>query len=120
MGAETCRILLVDDHDDTARALARLLGLSGYDVQTATTVAGAIELCDAHRFDLLISDIGLPDGSGYDLMRELTRRGIPTGIAVSGYEDDTAAGRDAGFVAHLVKPVAFETLKETIKRVLPQ
>jgi len=120
MDSGSCRILLVDDHDDTARALARLLGLSGYDVRTATTVAAAISLCDEHRFDLLISDIGLPDGTGYDLMRELTRRGIPAGIAVSGYEDDATAGRDAGFVAHLVKPVAFETLKETIQRVLPQ
>jgi CheY-like chemotaxis protein len=110
----------VDDHGDTARALARLLGLSGYDVQTATSVAGAINLCDASRFDLLISDIGLPDGSGYELMRELTRRGCMKGIAVSGYEDLGNEGVAAGFAAHLVKPIAFETLKETIQRVLPE
>jgi two-component system, chemotaxis family, CheB/CheR fusion protein len=120
MHSDACRILLVDDHDDTARALARLLGLSGYQVLTATSVAGAIELCEVHRFDLLISDIGLPDGTGYELMRELNRRtGEVKGIAVSGYEADASKGRDAGFVAHLVKPVAFDILKETIQRVLP-
>src|SRR4051794_26667460 len=115
------RILLVDDHDDTAKALARLLGLSGYSVHTATTVAGAVELFDSESFDLLISDIGLPDGTGYDLMRLLIDRrcGIK-GIAVSGYgmQDDIDHGRRAGFAAHLTKPVAFDTLKETIQRVI--
>ena len=119
METNSCKILLVDDHDDTAKALARLLCMSGYSVRTATSVAGAIQLCDAHRFDLLISDIGLPDGTGYELMRELTRRGGVKGIAVSGYEHDFAEGQNAGFAAHLVKPVAFETLHETIQRVLP-
>src|SRR5215212_7208058 len=80
------KILLVEDHDDTARALARLLNLSGYCVQTAGTFAGAIELCGKQKFDLLISDVGLPDGSGYDLMREIVaRRCTSKGIAVSGY-----------------------------------
>src|SRR4051812_19166502 len=109
MESNPLHILLVDDHDDSARALARLLVMSGYNVLTATSVAGARLLCDANRFDLLISDIGLPDGTGYELMRELNASRGLKGIAVSGYamEDDVAEGVAAGFVAHLVKPVAF-------------
>jgi DNA-binding response OmpR family regulator len=116
------RILLVEDHDDTARALARLLNLSGYQVHTAGTFARAIELCGKEQFDLLISDVGLPDGSGYDLMRQITsRRCVSKGIAVSGYgsEQDVAESLQAGFTEHLVKPVEFDKLRDAIKRVIP-
>jgi CheY-like chemotaxis protein len=116
------RILLVEDHDDTARAMARLLHLSGYTVETAGTVANAIKLCEQNEFDLLISDVGLPDGSGYDLMREvLNRRCTSKGIAVSGYgsEQDVELSIRAGFSLHLVKPVAFDTLRDAIMRVIP-
>jgi DNA-binding NtrC family response regulator len=115
-------ILLVEDHDDTARAMARLLNLSGYSVQTAKTVTSAIKLCESSKFDLLISDVGLPDGTGYDLMRAvLNRRCTLKGIAVSGYgsEDDVQLSLSAGFAEHLVKPVAFDTLCEAIMRVIP-
>lgn len=116
------RILLVEDHDDTARAMARLLHLSGYNVQTAATVANAIKLCEQSEFDLLISDVGLPDGTGYDLMREvINRRCTSKGIAVSGYgsEADVELSMSAGFSLHLVKPVAFDTLRAAILRVIP-
>ena len=117
------KILLVDDHLDTVNAMARLLLLTGFDVKTATTYAGAIKLCDDDaRFDLLISDVGLPDGTGYDLMRELmTRRCAARGIAVSGYggDDDVKQSLDAGFSAHLVKPVAFDALRDAIRRLIP-
>jgi CheY-like chemotaxis protein len=115
-------ILLVEDHSDTARAMARLLNLSGYKVHTAGNFASAIKLCEANQFDLLISDVGLPDGSGYDLMREvLNRRCTSKGIAVSGYgtEQDVEQSLRAGFSAHLVKPVNFEDLRDTILRVIP-
>src|SRR6185436_2826427 len=76
------KILLVEDHYDTARAMARLLNLSGYNVRTASTYRSAIEICDEEQFDLVISDVGLPDGSGYDLMREMLDRACTTkGIA---------------------------------------
>ena len=117
------RILLVEDHDDTARAMARLLDLSGFNVLTARTCAGAIQLCEKQPFDLLISDVGLPDGSGYDLMREvINRRQSVKGIAVSGYgsEQDIDQSLRAGFSIHLVKPVAFDTLRDAIRRVIPQ
>lgn len=120
--AERKRILLVEDHDDTARLLTRLLSLSGYQVATAGSYAGALKLCGDEEFDLLISDVGLPDGSGYDLMREIhQRRCAAKGIAVSGYgsEEDVEASIRAGFAEHLVKPVAFDALRDAIKRVIP-
>ena len=117
------KILLVEDHLDTAKAMARLLNLSGYEVQTATCYAEAVALCERGRFDLLISDVGLPDGSGYDLMREMLGRACATkGIAVSGYgsQQDVQESLQAGFSEHLVKPVAFDTLREAIRRVIVQ
>ena len=79
MDSTSCRILLVEDHDDTARALTRLLSLSGYDVHTADSFASALQLFDEHTFDLLISDVGLPDGSGYELMRQAISRHCGSG-----------------------------------------
>jgi CheY-like chemotaxis protein len=116
-------ILLVEDHVDTVHAMARLLNLTGFEVLTATTFADAMDLCAKREFDLLISDVGLPDGSGYDLMREvLARQCAPHGIAVSGYgaETDVQQSLDAGFSAHLVKPVEFSTLRDAISRLMPE
>ena len=117
------KILLVEDHVDTVNAMARLLLMTGFEVRTATTYAGAIKECDAAQFDLLISDVGLPDGSGYDLMRELLdRRCTARGIAVSGYgsETDVQQSLKAGFSAHLTKPVEFEALRDAIRRLIPE
>ena len=89
---------------------------------TAGTCAGALEVCGKEEFDLLISDVGLPDGSGYDLMREVqARRCAAIGIAVSGYgsEQDVEQSKQAGFSEHLVKPVAFDALRDAIKRLIP-
>src|SRR5688572_11728781 len=118
----THKILLVEDHHDTARAMARLLNLSGYNVRTANTYRSAMEICDEEQFDLVISDVGLPDGSGYDLMREMLERACTTkGIAVSGYgtEKDVEDSLRAGFTLHLVKPVEFNVLCDAIRRVIP-
>ena len=118
------KILLVEDHHDTARAMARLLNLSGYLVHTANTFQSALKMCEEHQqFDLLISDVGLPDGSGYDLMRTVRERACATrGIAVSGYgsEKDVEDSIRAGFDMHLVKPVEFEVLCDAIRRIIPQ
>src|SRR5437763_13939820 len=99
MVKESKNILLVEDHADTAHALSRLLKLSGYRVGTATGVESALQLCRSERFDLLISDIGLPDGSGYQIMQEFSRRFGTKGIAVTGFdgEHDLSASRSAGF-----------------------
>jgi CheY-like chemotaxis protein len=117
---EPTRILLVEDHKDTAHLMKRLLGGIGYDVQIAGTVAAALSADEARTFDLVISDLGLPDGSGYDLMRQLTARHPTKGIALSGYgmEEDVKQGVEAGFAAHLTKPINLEQLELTIQRVV--
>ncbi|HYG63713.1 MAG TPA: ATP-binding protein [Thermoanaerobaculia bacterium] len=114
------RLLIVEDHEDTAMILARLLQSSGYEVTEAHTVAEALAATAAAPFDLLISDIGLPDASGLDLMRQIRARfGIP-GIALSGYgmEEDIRHSRDAGFLDHIVKPINLDHLKAAIQRVI--
>ena len=114
------RILLVEDHTDTARIMQKVLVAEGHKVEGAGDVATALRLAGEHSFDLVLSDLGLPDGSGIDLMRALRTKGMDLpGIAISGYgqESDMQATREAGFVAHLTKPVNLTRLKETIAKV---
>lgn len=114
------RILLVEDHADTARVLQRMLERAGYAVTCAPTIAQARQLAMTKQFDLVISDLGLPDGSGVELMRELNAKERIAGIALSGFgmEEDTAASRAAGFAEHLTKPVDWERLRAAIERVM--
>ena len=107
------RILLVDDHEDTRRIIARLLQHRGHVVATACSVQSALECLDAEPFDVLISDIGLPDGSGHELMRQARLRQPVKGIALSGFgmEEDLERSEKAGFNHHLVKPVDFQSLQ---------
>jgi two-component system CheB/CheR fusion protein len=113
------RILLVEDNKDTLRAAAWYLELLKYEVRTAADLATARQLVASEPFDLLLSDIELPDGSGLDLMRELRGSREIVGIAMSGFgsEEDVQASQRAGFVRHLVKPVSSRTLHETIQQV---
>ena len=105
-------ILLVEDHEPTRTALASLLSRRKYVVLTAASLAEARGLAQREKFDLVVSDIGLPDGDGYTLMAELRGEFGMKGIALSGYgmEQDVARGKKAGFVAHLIKPVRVESL----------
>jgi PAS domain S-box-containing protein len=116
------RLLLVEDHPDTAAVMARLLTTRGYSVRAVGTVAAALLATDAEPFDLVVSDIGLPDGSGLDLMSQLKAK-YPrlAGVALSGYgmEDDVRRSRDAGFDAHLIKPVAVAHLESTLRQIGP-
>jgi signal transduction histidine kinase/CheY-like chemotaxis protein len=119
---ERPRLLVVEDHEDTIEILARLLQSAGYEVTAARSVTEALAVAAAAPFDLLISDIGLPDASGLDLMRQIRDRfGIP-GIALSGYgmEEDIRQSRDAGFMDHIVKPINLDHLKAAIHRVVSQ
>jgi PAS domain S-box-containing protein len=113
------RVLFVEDHADTAGALTKLLQRSGYHVEWADRVASALELAAARPFDVVVSDLGLPDGTGYDLMRTLKERYHAKGIALSGFgmEGDIQRGHEAGFCEHLVKPVDVATLDQAIRRV---
>lgn len=118
--ATPLHVLLVDDHADTLVMLRRLLEGSGFDVTTASSVAAALAAAGQKRIDLLISDVGLPDATGYELMRQIKARyGIP-GIAVSGFgmDSDVRTSRDAGFDAHMTKPVNFDELAATIHRTV--
>jgi len=111
-----CRILLVEDHDDTRQMLSMLLSNFGCKVTAVPSVQQAVDLASAQDFDLLVSDIGLPDGSGMDVMRQIRiRQNIP-GIALSGFgqDEDVERSRQAGFDHHLVKPINFQKLREVM------
>ncbi len=113
---DSLSILLVEDHEPTRTSLAHLLTRRSYKVITASSLAEAQALADEHQFNLLISDIGLPDGTGYDLMARLKRNGLVRGIALTGYgmEQDVARSQEVGFVAHLTKPVRVQSLEAAI------
>ena len=115
------RLLVIEDHEPTLTILAHLLRRRGHDVLTASTVKGALSLAATHTFDLVISDIGLPDGTGIDLMRQLTKDYGLGGIALSGYgmPADHAKSREAGFLAHLVKPINFDQLHNVLQGIAP-
>ena len=114
------RILLVEDHADTARLLARLLRRLGHTVHVADTVAAGLAVSERESIDLILSDLGLPDGTGIDLMRRINHRHPVTAIALSGYgmEDDVKKSLAAGFRKHLTKPVNFNHLQEAIESVM--
>jgi len=117
------RILLVEDHEDTNRSLTQLLQLRGYEVYPAYNVRSALDLAAIEEFDVLVSDIGLPDGSGIDLLRTLRSKGQILGIALSGYgmDEDLRRSRDVGFSHHLIKPVDLNRLDSIIQGVpLPE
>ncbi|MBC8106863.1 MAG: PAS domain-containing protein, partial [Anaerolineae bacterium] len=120
-GHDSLRILLVEDHADTAEVIARLLRANRYQVQTAGNVAEALDLAAREVFDLVISDLGLPDGTGHELMRQLINRANPIkGIALTGFgmEADLDLSRESGFAEHLTKPVDLHRLEASIHRVV--
>ena len=113
------RLLLVEDHLDTARTISRLLRAAGFAVTTATDVASASAAASKEPFDVLVSDLGLPDGDGYEIMRRIRAiRSVP-GIAMSGYgmNEDRRRSQEAGFTEHLVKPIDLPQLVAAIRRV---
>jgi PAS domain S-box-containing protein len=114
------KILLVEDEQATSRLMARLLKGLGHDVATAGTIAEALERERAGDFGLIVSDIGLPDGSGLELIKKVVaRRGQVPAIALTGYgmEEDIQRSREAGFTAHMTKPIDFTKLEAMIRQV---
>ncbi|MDQ6913259.1 MAG: ATP-binding protein [Verrucomicrobiota bacterium] len=111
------RILLVEDHATTAALMARLLRKRGHKVELAHTKAEAIKIGLAQEFDILISDLGLPDGNGYEVMQALRSKSEVFGIALSGYgmEADIDRSAVAGFQLHLTKPVDARKLFEAVE-----
>jgi CheY-like chemotaxis protein len=118
------RILLVEDHADTAVILARLLCKMGHDVVHAPSVAEALAAAEAAfrgaGLDLVISDMGLPDGSGLEMMRTLTAAHAVKGIALSGFgmDSDIEQSHAAGFSRHLVKPIGVAALRKAILELM--
>lgn len=115
------RILVVDDHLDSADLFAYALRGRGHDVTSVGTVAEALEAYDAGCCEVVVCDLRLPDGDGWDLMRELSRRHKMTGIALSGLGQakDIQRSLSVGFAAHLTKPVDLETLIRTVESLKP-
>ena len=113
---KSLRILLVEDHGDTRRTLARLLKHFGHDISVAENTEDALAILRSKTLDVVLSDIGLPDGSGYDVIAEAKRRQDVTGIALTGFgmEEDIQRSKKAGFDFHLTKPVDFQELRSVL------
>lgn len=110
------RILVVEDHDDTLRSMKLLLHRLGYEVLTADNMTDALRIALEQPFDILLSDIGLPDGSGLELLKRIRSvRKVPA-LALSGFgmDEDIERSRDAGFSDHLTKPVSIDRLQAAI------
>jgi signal transduction histidine kinase/CheY-like chemotaxis protein len=116
--SKSLKILLVEDNKETLKYIALVLGSRGHGVTAAERISDAILAATGQTFDLLVSDIELPDGSGLELMRRLRDRGLPA-IAVSGYgsDEDIRASLDAGFTEHLTKPVDVTRLIAAVDRI---
>lgn len=109
-------ILLVEDHAETAKVMARLVRARGFPVLMATSLAEARGLARSHEIGFVISDLGLADGDGCELMAELHQKLGVNGAAVSGFgmETDLERTRGAGFILHLVKPIQVDQLEKLL------
>ncbi|HEU5396782.1 MAG TPA: response regulator, partial [Verrucomicrobiae bacterium] len=119
--ATGAHILVVEDDASTRSVLMKILTDRNYKVTEAESVRVASALAMKNDFDLVISDIGLPDGNGYELFKAI-RRKLPTvrGIALTGYgsEDDRLRSRESGFDAQLTKPIRIQALETVLATVL--
>ena len=117
------RILIVEDHADTLTLMKRVLGRQGYDVATADGCQRARELIDAGHYDVVITDIELGDGSGWELCHQIkARTNRPVGlIAVSGHgmPKHVQESIEAGFCLHLTKPIDIADLLAAIEQCSP-
>jgi DNA-binding response OmpR family regulator len=112
------RVLLVEDHLDAAESMVMFLEICGYSVIHAATCAAALQAVEAHPFDIVLTDIGLPDGSGIDLGRTLSRRMPVVALTGFGTRQDMQQSIDAGFSGHLVKPADPDAVHAMLQNVL--
>ena len=114
------KILLVENHEDTLKYLARYLEIQGHEVSGVRDMVSAIKALSSSTFDVLISDIGLPDGDGWQLMRQLESK--PFGIAMSGFgtHSDRQKSLAAGYKHHLTKPFLPEDLDALLAEATAQ
>jgi CheY-like chemotaxis protein len=118
MAPSKTRIFVVEDHAVTARALKAFLETYGYSVEVAADVRSALKLAKRIEFDVLVCDLNLPDGNGWELMQRLSAKAPVRGIAFSAFDDPEhfARSKAAGFIEHVVKGAAPEKLLAAIKR----
>ena len=116
---KSLRILVVEDHDDTLQALSRLLTHFGHEISVAGGAQGALSMINSQKFDVVLCDIALPDGSGYDVVAHAKRKGPVTAVALSGFTatEDVERGKQAGFDFHLGKPVDFHELRAVLGQI---
>jgi CheY-like chemotaxis protein len=113
------KILVIEDHEDTAIVIARMLEDMGHDTVSANSVASAVEFLTRDKFDLIISDIGLPDGNGVRLIYAVRAFCDTPAIALTGYgmREDVERCLNDGFNKHVTKPVTSEALRQMIAEV---
>jgi DNA-binding response OmpR family regulator len=116
------RILIVEDHHDSRVVLQRLLTTQGHVVHVAETCAAAMRIAKSSPFEIVIGDVGLPDGDGCELMRKLRHAHGVACIALSGYDELEHVQRavNAGICLHLCKPIAFQQLLDAIEQCRPK
>jgi CheY-like chemotaxis protein len=116
---KSLRILVVEDHSETLQALSRLLRHFGHEISVADGAQNAMNMIDSKEFDVVLCDIALPDGSGYDVVAEAKRKRPVKAVALSGFAatEDIERGREAGFDFHLAKPVDFHELRTVLGQI---
>ncbi|SEI44898.1 hybrid sensor histidine kinase/response regulator [Paraburkholderia diazotrophica] len=110
-------ILLIEDHADTADVMAQLMRTLGHEVTVVGRVADALAATQSAPFDLIVSDVGLPDGTGLDFIKAFRERDDAPAVALTGFGSDEDIRRclEAGFTSHLTKPVNFSQLEQVIE-----
>jgi CheY-like chemotaxis protein len=116
---KSLRILVVEDHSETLEALSNLLSHFGHEISVADGAQNAMNMIDSKEFDVVLCDIALPDGSGYDVITEAKRKRPVKAVALSGFAatEDIERGREAGFDFHLAKPVDFHELRAVLGQI---
>ena len=116
---KSLRILVVEDHGETLQTLSRLLTHFGHEISMADGAQSALEIVESKEFDVVLSDIGLPDGSGYDIIAQAKRKQPVKGVALTGFdsEEDFRRSKEAGFDFHLTKPIDFHELRTVLAQV---
>jgi CheY-like chemotaxis protein len=116
---KSLRILVVEDHSDTLEALSRLLDHFGHEISSADDAQSAREMINSKEFDVILCDIALPDGNGYDVIAEAKRKRPLKAVALTGFaaRDDIERSKEAGFDFHLAKPVDFHELRSVLGQI---
>jgi CheY-like chemotaxis protein len=116
---KSLRILVVEDHSDTLEALSRLLSRFGHEISVANRAQNALSMIDSKQFDVVLCDIALPDGSGYDVIAQAKRKQPVKAVALTAFGaiEDIERGKEAGFDFHLTKPVDFHELRTVLGQI---